>query len=371
MVRTAIRVMGIALVCLMVLPQRVPAQPKSAEPYRFGASMVTSGSDAEYVTKYMIQGILDAVEEINAQGGIKGRPIKLILEDTKADPSTGAMVTKKLISVDKVQAIITVFTNVVLAQLPIVDQAKVLLFASYVRTPGLIERSRWVARVCDAGYETGQEMAKVALKRNIKSVVMLYEQQEGILSQVKGFNEVYAKGGGKILGQESFRKSDPDFRAQITKLQGKGADGFYVLATAVRDKAVTFKQMAELGWKPKHLLSCHPIETKEFVEVTGKAAEGVFYVTNYIDPDFAKQWEKRHGYSPDANCAAYYDSTKLLALAFQRAKDDSPEAMRDVLFNIKNYKGAQGITNFNGNGQGIVQYMLKELRGGAFTEAKE
>jgi branched-chain amino acid transport system substrate-binding protein len=84
----------------MVLPQRVPAQPKSAEPYRFGASMVTSGSDAEYVTKYMIQGILDAVEEINAQGGIKGRPIKLILEDTKADPSTGAMVTKKLISVD-------------------------------------------------------------------------------------------------------------------------------------------------------------------------------------------------------------------------------------------------------------------------------
>ena len=354
------------------LPQKGIAQLKPGEPYRFGATMITSGSDAEYVNKYQTQGILDAVKEINDHGGVKGHPIKLILEDTKADPSTGAMVTKKLITLDKVHAIVTLMSNVTLAQLPVVEQNKVILFGAWVKAPGLAEKSRWVARVCDGGYETGQEMGKVALKRGIKSVAIIHEQVEGVLSQTKGFEEVFEKGGGKILGKESFRKGDPEFRAQITKLMGKGAEGFYILSTMVRDKAVIFKQMAELGWKPKHLLSMVAIETKEFLEIAGKTAEGVFYVTNYQDPEFVNSWEKRYGYTPDAPTGAYYDSVKLLALAFGQVKDDAPpEAVRDVLYNIKNYKGAQGITSFNGNGQGIVQYMVRELRGGKFVEVKD
>src|SRR5579872_1851228 len=100
------------------------AQTAGREPYKIGVTFPLTGPLADSAQLYL-KGIEVAVEEINNGGGVNGHPLLLAVEDSQGTPQAGIAAMRKLVQVDGVQAIVTIFTNVVTAQIPLAEQVKV------------------------------------------------------------------------------------------------------------------------------------------------------------------------------------------------------------------------------------------------------
>src|SRR5689334_4841708 len=94
------------------------AEPAKGEPYRIGIILPMTGSTADYGADFD-RGAMLAEEEINAAGGIGGRPIKLVHGDSKNSPKDGVAEFKRLVEVEKVPAIISTMTGVIVPQFPL------------------------------------------------------------------------------------------------------------------------------------------------------------------------------------------------------------------------------------------------------------
>ena len=97
------------------------AQPARAEPYKIGMTFPQTGPLASVSIEY-IPGAQIAADDVNRSGGVKGHPLQIVVEDTQSSPQGGVAAMRKLVQVDGVQAIITIYTNVVTAQMPLADQ---------------------------------------------------------------------------------------------------------------------------------------------------------------------------------------------------------------------------------------------------------
>src|SRR5258708_1707659 len=112
-----------ALAAPVIVPAAAAAQA-SREPYKIGFTYPLTGSLAQLGIDQLAAARL-AAATINRAGGVKGHPLLLVLEDTQGTPQGGVTAMRKLVQVDGVAAIATVFTNVVTAQMPLGDQLKV------------------------------------------------------------------------------------------------------------------------------------------------------------------------------------------------------------------------------------------------------
>ena len=123
-----------ALSASALMSATTSAQPARGEPYRIGIILPMTGPTADYGADFN-RGAVLAEEEINASGGIKGRPVKLVLGDSKNQPKDGVAEFKKLVEIDKVPAIISTMTGVILPQFALSREAKVPMIAVGAITP--------------------------------------------------------------------------------------------------------------------------------------------------------------------------------------------------------------------------------------------
>ncbi len=117
------------------------AAPVTGEPYKIGMTYPLTGSLAQLAGDQIAAAHV-AVEDINRTGGVQGHPLALVLEDTQGTPQGGISAMRKLVQVDGVQAILTVFTNVVTAQMPLADTLRVPTLST-VQTAGLVSKSAY------------------------------------------------------------------------------------------------------------------------------------------------------------------------------------------------------------------------------------
>ena len=116
------------------------------EPINLGLIMPLSGQSGDYIKRYVLAGHELAIKEQNAKGGILGRPIKLHIEDSRSDSATSVSAFNKLINVNKVRAVFSIFTPFTLPLLPIAEEKRVMVFAPSVEHPDLT-KSRWAVRM--------------------------------------------------------------------------------------------------------------------------------------------------------------------------------------------------------------------------------
>ena len=122
------------------------ASPKpSLAPYKIGVTYPLTGPLAS-VSAEFFPGYEQAIDEINRAGGVKGHPLQLVVEDTQASPQAGLAAMRKLVQVDGVQAIASIFTNVVTAQIPLADEVKVPVL-SPIEADGIVSEKPVQLRV--------------------------------------------------------------------------------------------------------------------------------------------------------------------------------------------------------------------------------
>lgn len=327
----------------------------AAEPIKVGEVASLTGKEAAFGNSSH-KGTLLAVEQINAAGGVLGRPIDLLTEDNQSKAGESATVARKLLSREKVVALLgEVASSRSLEMAPIAQRAKIPMISPASTNPKVTAVGDYVFRVCFIDPFQGTVMAKFAketLKAKRVAVVTSVSSAYSV-GLSKYFKERFLADGGEIALEQKFAEGDKDFKAQLTAIRAAGVDAIFVPGYYTEAALIT-RQARELGLNIP-LFGGDGWEAPQLLEIGGPAVNGVFYSTHYSPEDtspkvqafvaaFRARW---NGETPDAMAALGYDSALVLADAITRAKTTEPAALRDAIAGTKGFVGVTGATTID------------------------
>ena len=342
------------LLTLVVLALALRAQ----DTIKIGEYASLTGKEASF-GQQSHKGLTLAIEELNAAGGVLGKKLELITEDNQTKPGESATAVKKLISRDKVVALIgEVASGRSLEAAPIAQAAKIPMIAPAATNPKVTQTGNYIFRVCFIDPFQGTVMAKFAqTDLKAKKVAVLSSVSNAYsVGLAKFFKETFTANGGIIVSEKNFSEGDKDFRAQLTAVKAAGADAVFVpsyyteaalIARQARDLGLNVPFFGGDGWVADQLL-----------EIGGEALNGCYYSTHFSpenqDPvvqAFVKKFKARWGANenPDAFAALGYDAAYVLADAIKRAGSTEGPKLRNALAATKNFSGVTGVTNIDAN----------------------
>jgi len=325
------------------------------------------------------KGTVLAIEDINAAGGVLGKKITLISEDNQSRPGESATIAKKLITREKVIAILgEVASSRSMEAASVAQQFKIPMVSPASTNPKVTEIGDYIFRVCFIDPFQGTALAKFA-RQDLKAkrvAVLTSVSSAYSVGLGKYFKERFLADGGEIVLEPSYSEGDKDFKAQLTAIKATAPDaifvpGYYTEAALIckqaRDLGMTLPLFGGDGWEAPELLS-----------LGGKAVEGTFYSTHYSSESpseavqtFVKKFKARwNGETPDAMAALGYDSALVLVDAIKRAGATDAAKIRDALATTKNLEGVTGKTTIDAKRNASKAAVVVEVRNGAFRFVK-
>ena len=340
------------------------AKEAEQKPIKIGALFALSGPAAFIGTPTKLVAEM-AVAEINKQGGINHRPLKLVMVDTEGDPTKAVMGVKRLIEVEKVVALIgPTRTGTGMAIKPIVERAHIPIVMTVGGDPVIMEGGRFgTARyIFKAPQRSSTAVKKIYLYLQKKKL-----HRVAILTASDGFGQDGRRWLKKlapqfdltIVGEESFQPSDTDMTGQLRRLMTKKPD-VIICWTIGPAGAIVAKNVRQLGIKVP-LFQCHGLPDPKYIELAGKAAEG-----NLMPSTKLMAWQELPDDDPQKEVIAHFvklyneiydldakfpinthsgyawDAVNLLVRAMKKA-GPHPQAIRDELEKINGYVGISGI----------------------------
>ena len=348
----------------LLVPRRALAQ----EPIKIGVVLPLGGANGDYVKRNLIAPTELAVKETNDAGGLLGRQIRIVVEDSRYDPATAVSALRKLADVDKVIAVITGYTPLTLPQLPVAEEKKIIIFGPSTEHPDLT-KSRWAVRSTPTADKPGIKTAQAAAKLGLKTAATITEDNnEAARLTQRAFQAEFEKLGGKILVAETAKTQDTDMRGQLTKIRASRAEAFFVNMSSGRVLALVLKQISEVGLRPKRIFSNHLAEDREVKLIGAGMAEGIIYTALAVDPAFTERFKAAFGYDADTNSGKHYDATQLLFAAIRRAGTaDDTAKIRDAIYSFGEFKGVLGPIKYNGSGEPEMYPSLKIVKDGKYV----
>ena len=368
-----ISVISVTIIVLVILAGFLGCSKKQEE-IKIGAILSLTG-DAALYGQNAKEGIDLAVEEVNKEGGILGKNIKVIYEDTQADPKIGLSAFQKLVKVDKVESVIGPITSsVLLAVAPVANKEQVVVLSPAATSPDITEAGDFIFRNWPSDAYEGKLIAEYAYHNlNLRNTSLLLINND----YGKGLKQVFVREfenlGGKIGIIETFNPKDTDFRAQILKLKDSQTEGLYIVGYP-EEFVIILKQIKELGLKTQ-LLSTSAFQDKDIIIKSGVASEGVIYPypiepdpTNPVVANFEKNFENKYGKKPGIVCDTGYDALKMIVYTIQLEKGYSGSEIQRGLLSIKDFQGASGIMSFDRNGDIEKIMEIKTVKNGEFVK---
>ena len=348
------RRLSLSLVLGVSLATAIGCNREAANSLRIGAALPLTG-DTAYYGQDSKRGIDLAVDEINASGGVLGKRIDVIYEDTQGQGRVAVSAVRKLISADDVQVIIGAGTSTeTLAVQPIVDENKRLLISPVSSSAAITKvGGAYVFRSVPSDGFQAVDLAHWILERGTKKVAVVFVNQSWGASLKDGFVQEFTAGHGEVLGVEASDLDQKDFRTILTSLKAKKADALVAFVYA-KEGGQLLKQARELGISTQ-FFGGDPWTKQEFADAAGAAANGVLFTTPalYDGPEFqafAQRYQAKYGAAPGIYESHGYDCAKLIAKAFTDAGNVTGPAVRAAMAAIRGYRGVTGDTTFDEHG---------------------
>ncbi len=328
------------------------AGSRAQEPIKIGEYASLTGKEAAF-GQSSHKGTLLAVEEINAKGGVLGRQVLLITEDNQSKQGESATIVKKLISREKVVAILGEVASMrSLEAAPICQAYKVPMVSPSSTYPKVTEIGNYVFRVCFTDRFQGHVLAKVAKDTlKIRRVALLTSVSSAYsVGLAEYFKERFTADGGQIVIEQKYTEGSKDFDAQLTAIKAAGVEGIFVPGYYT-EAALICRQARELGISVP-LFGGDGWEAPELVDIGGAAVEGCYYTTHYspqvdsaVVKAFVAKFQARfEGETPDAMAALGYDSAGVIVDAIRRAGSTEGAAIRAALAATRDFEGVTGLT---------------------------
>jgi len=346
----------------------------SAEEILIGEYGSLTGEDATFGASTK-NGIDIAVDEINAAGGLLGRKVRVIVEDDQGKAEEAQTVVTKLITKDKVVAVLgEVASSRSLAAAPVAQQYSVPMISPSSTNVEVTRKGDYVFRVCFLDPFQGFEMAKFATNtlKFTKVAILRDIKSDYSVGLANAFIENFKKMGGTIVGDESYSAGDTDFNAQLTSLKAKGPQAIFVpgyytgvglIARQAKKQGIMAPLLGGDGW-----------DSPKLTEIGGAALDGSFFTNHYSvdDPSpeakkFLAAYKARFNTVPDALGGLAYDSAMVLFEAIKRAGSTDGKKIRDEIARTKDHPGVTGKITLDAERNANKPAVVLEIKDGKFV----
>ena len=344
----------VCLSLLVITSGCTKSSPPTGDTIRVGEVGSMTGSESTFGTSTH-HGIELAVKKINAAGGIQGKQIQLISLDDQGKPEEAATATTKLITQEKVVAILgEVASSRSLAMAPIAQQYKVPMISPSSTNPKVTEVGNYIFRTCYIDPFQGAVMAKFATENlKFKKVAVLRDiKNDYSVGLADVFVQSFKKMGGQILTDQSYSAGDMDFKAQLTAIRALHPEAIYVPGY-YGDVALIARQEKELGLQVP-LLGGDGWDSPKLKEIAGKNLDGSYLSNHYsaedmspVVQDFIREYKAAYGAVPDALATLGFDAMNLLADSMKRAKSLATADIRDAINATRAFNAVSGKLTFD------------------------
>ncbi len=345
----------------------------TGEPIKIGVSTILSG-DFAALGDNIVKAAQLAVDDVNAKGGINGRPLELDVQDAALDSKTGLAAAQKLINVDGVTYIIGGTTsNGTLAAAPLVNEKHVVYMTPVTGGKNVDEAGEYVFRVANGDLLAGRDLANGATKLGFKKAAVVTEVTEYTLDIQKSFLANYT---GAVVVSEEFQPGTTDFRTLVAKVGAAKPDVIVVLSQTGVAGAHFIKQSRDAGIDAPLFTDFTFVANNNAKEIVG-SFDGVYFTDPAYGADegetkavFAR-YEAKYGSAPliGFHAASTYDSVMMLADALKAVGDDS-QKVHDYLLTIKNREGLMGTFSIDAAGNSDLGFFFKQVQNGKFEVVK-
>jgi len=337
----------------------------------FGEYGSMTGQESTFGTSTH-KGIMMAIEEANKAGGIKGKKIKVVSEDTQGKSDEAVTVVTKLITQAKASVLLgEVASSRSIAAGAIAQQYKIPMVSPSSTNPRVTQIGDYIFRVCFIDPFQGSVMAKFAINNlKLKNAAIFRDTKSDYsVGLANFFAQEFKKLGGNIIADVSYSSGDVDFRAQLTDLKNKKPELVFVPGYYT-EVGLIARQAREMNY-PGVLLGGDGWDSEKLTEIGGKAILGSYFSNHYSPDDknpvvqnFVTQYKARYeGEIPNGLAAMGYDAALVAIDAAKRAPDLSPKSIRDALAMTKNFQGVTGIITINEERNAVKPAVVLKVAG--------
>ena len=328
-------------------------------PYRIGVMESLTGTGETYGTVAYRAKIM-AMDEINAAGGIDGRRLELVVEDSKCSAQDAISAYTKLTDVDGVKIILgTSCSGAMLGVAPLAEADGVVLFSGLASNPDIADAGDYIFRTQISDIEVGIRTGNVLWADGIRTLVTITEETDYAEGVRRTSVAQFEQNGGRVIAEERFASDTTDFRSQLTKLFNASPDALHVAPQSEFAAGTVVKQARELGYQGPIYGETITVG-RTALDIADDAATGLKAITATADPDNAKAQEvlasfrERYDYlTLPWHLGSAYDTVYIAAECLKQTNDDQDaDGFRDCLYNIT-WSGALG-DNYSFDADGEV-----------------
>ena len=338
------KTLGVVIVAIAVFVASLPVGAQG--PIRIGASMSLTGTYAK-LGNYQYEGYKLCAKQANEKGGLLGRKIEFVVYDDQSTPATAVRLYEKLITEDKVDAVIGPYSSPVTeASANVTEKYKKVMVTPLAATTSIFKRPPdkkryYIFMVISPSEVYLEGLVDMAAKRGLKTIAIINEDTLFAKAAASGAAELAKKRGMQIVFQEGYPKGNQDFSAILTKIRAANPD--VLAASTYFDDAVAItRQMKELNVNPKMYGLTVGGDLPEFYNLLKQNAEYITGATQWEaalpypgNKEFNEAYKKEFGREPVYHSAAGYAGCLTYLEAVKRAGTLDSDKVRDVLLKLE------------------------------------
>ncbi len=320
---------------------------------------------AAYDGQSVVEGARMAEEEINARGGVLGKPMRLVIEDGKADPAESVNAAEKLLTRDRVPVIMGAWaSSATLAIIPVMKKNGTPLIVETATSLKVTDPpSEWVYRICSNSAIDGHLMEKYLVPTlGFSKVAFMVANNDFGRAVVTFWSEAVKNKGGKVVLNEYHTPGEINFSPSLTKISTSGANSI-IITSDIQTASNIVKQTYELGMGKIKRMVTNGIPSEAIVKLAGIDASEGLLVHNYWVPfaapkgheaknkQFVDKYTAKYPNKPVDKYAAFgYDGVYVIAQAITTARVADPAKIKEALKKTK-LDGLTGNIQFNDKNQ--------------------
>jgi branched-chain amino acid transport system substrate-binding protein len=335
-------ILAVGITALGVLGASLLASAQG--PVRIGASLSLTGTYAK-LGKNQHEGYQLCQKDVNAKGGVLGRKVEFVVYDDQSMPPTGVRLYEKLITEDKVDAVMGPYSSPITeAVANVTEKYKKVMVSPLAATTSIFKkepRRKYIFMVISPAEVYLEGLIDMAAKRGLKTVVIVNEDTLFSKAAAAGAADLAKKKGMQVVFQEAYPKGNTDFSALLTKIKATNPD-VIAAATYFDDAVAMTRQMRELNVNPKMYGVTVGGDLPEFYDTLKGNAEYIYGATQWepvLNYPGNKEWFEAYKaefkHEPSYHSAAGYAGCVIYAEGVKRAGSLEPDKVREALLKLE------------------------------------
>src|SRR5712691_10663826 len=322
----------------------LPVDAQAPGPIRIGASLSLTGTYAK-LGNYQHEGYKLCAKQVNDKGGLLGRKVEFVVYDDQSTPATGVRLYEKLITEDKVDAVMGPYSSPITeAVANVTEKYKKIMVTPLAATTSIFRkepRRKYIFMVLSPAEVYLEGLVDMAAKRGLKTVAVVNEDTLFSKAAAAGAVELAKKKGMPVVFTEAYPKGNTDFSALLTKIKATNPD-VLAAATYFDDAVALTRQMKELNVTPKMYGVTVGGDLPEFYDVLKGSAEYIYGATQWEpvlsypgNKEWFESYKSEYKHEPSYHSAAGYAGCMVYAESVKRANRLDTDRVREQLLKLE------------------------------------